>query len=494
MPIGNALVGGVLRSPLHRTMSRSLLLLTYRGRRTGKEYTIPVGYARYRDDELVVIAGRPGGKTWWTNMRGSLPVRVRLAGKEIQGEARLVTGDEAVPRLAAYFEQIPRAARAFGIATGPGRQGGRRTPARRGRRGPGGGHPPEALRAGRAAGARAPAPPLGSIRGGRGRRRDVSGWRAGLVAAAVGGLILIAGIIVHAVGGDDGASGTTTTAAPGEVTLACVPALEEVCADLGATLGVATRTFQPGTDLGDGEVVLAPTGDLPDALTAVVVARSPVAIAVWRERAVILAPACGGTITPACLEGAYGKQWGDLGGDAAWAAFKVGLADPTRSASALEAWRLVVDAGGVPAGLDDSLRVRATDDAALMLEVAQFGPSRADAVITTEVAIAGQLENVWDVGRLEVYYPDPGPWVDYVAVARGGDAERLVERLLSAEIQARLPALGLRPASGDAAGLPEGLGDSGAALRPAGRGRARRAPGGVAGPVSEEGTSWIAGN
>jgi deazaflavin-dependent oxidoreductase (nitroreductase family) len=119
MPIGNAVVGGVLRSPLHRTMSRSLLLLTYRGRRTGKEYTIPVGYARYRPDELVVIAGRPGGKTWWTNMRGTLPVRLLLGGREITGEARLVTGEEAVPRLAAYFEQMPRAARTFGIATGP---------------------------------------------------------------------------------------------------------------------------------------------------------------------------------------------------------------------------------------------------------------------------------------------------------------------------------------------------------------------------------------
>ncbi len=127
MPIGNALVGGVLRSPLHRTLSRSLLLLTYRGRRTGKEYTIPVGYARYQDDELVVLAGRPGGKTWWTNMRGSLPVRVLLGGREIAGEARLVTGEEAVPRLAAYFEQIPRAARAYGIATGP---AGKRAPDR----------------------------------------------------------------------------------------------------------------------------------------------------------------------------------------------------------------------------------------------------------------------------------------------------------------------------------------------------------------------------
>lgn len=119
MPMGNALVGGVLRTPLHRTLSRSLLLLTYRGRRTGKEYTIPVGYARYAEDELVLLAGRPGGKTWWTNMRGPLSVRLLLAGREVEGEARLVKGEEAVPRLAVYLEALPRAARTFGIAAGP---------------------------------------------------------------------------------------------------------------------------------------------------------------------------------------------------------------------------------------------------------------------------------------------------------------------------------------------------------------------------------------
>lgn len=119
MPVGNILVGGVLRSPLHRVMSRSLMLLTFRGRRTGKEYTIPVGYARYGPDELVVLAGRPEGKTWWTNMRGSLPVRVRLGGRDLDGEAQLVKGEEALPRLTAYLEKLPRVARSLGIAPGP---------------------------------------------------------------------------------------------------------------------------------------------------------------------------------------------------------------------------------------------------------------------------------------------------------------------------------------------------------------------------------------
>jgi len=295
----------------------------------------------------------------------------------------------------------------------------------------------------------------------------VSGWRAGIVAAAVGGLILIAGLIVHAVGGDDGGPGTTTSAAPGEVTLACVPALEEVCADLAGILGTGVRPFRPGDAAAEGEIVIAPPGDLAEMpADAPLVASSPVAVAVWRDRAAVLTSACNGTVDKACLEEAYGEPWADLGGSTAWGDFTLGLADPTLSASAMEAWRWVVDSGGVPPGLDVSLRVRAAGDAALMLEVAQFGPSRADAVITTEVAIARQLENVWDVGRLEVFYPNPGPWVDYVAAARGSDAERMVERLLSAEIQARLPARGLRPAAGDAAGLPEGLGTPGQPLAP----------------------------
>lgn len=116
MPIGNAVVGRVLRSPLHRMMSRSLMLLTFAGRRTGREYTIPVLYVRSGPDELVVVAGSPEGKTWWTNMRGPLAVRVRLGGRIVPGSARLVKGDEAVSRLTTYLEKLPRVARSLQIA------------------------------------------------------------------------------------------------------------------------------------------------------------------------------------------------------------------------------------------------------------------------------------------------------------------------------------------------------------------------------------------
>lgn len=119
MPVGNFLVGGVLRSPFHRVMSRSLVLLSFHGRRTGKEYTIPVAYARFGPDELIVLAGHPEGKTWWTNLRGGLPVRLRLEGREVAGDARLVKGEEAIPRLAAYLERLPRTAVSLGMTPDP---------------------------------------------------------------------------------------------------------------------------------------------------------------------------------------------------------------------------------------------------------------------------------------------------------------------------------------------------------------------------------------
>jgi hypothetical protein len=118
MPVGNFLVGGVLRSPLHRVMSRSLMLLTFQGARTGKDYTIPVAYARFGPDELIVLAGRPDGRTWWTDRRGGLPVRLHLEGRELAGDAQRIEGEEATSRLDAYLERLPRTARSLGLAPG----------------------------------------------------------------------------------------------------------------------------------------------------------------------------------------------------------------------------------------------------------------------------------------------------------------------------------------------------------------------------------------
>jgi hypothetical protein len=59
----------LLRSPIHRLASRRLALITYTGRRSGREYTIPVLY-RDKGDEVTIAVGcrtrkTPGAMRWF---------------------------------------------------------------------------------------------------------------------------------------------------------------------------------------------------------------------------------------------------------------------------------------------------------------------------------------------------------------------------------------------------------------------------------------------
>jgi hypothetical protein len=51
----NPIMKTLLRPPLHRLLSGMLMLFTYSGRKTGKQYTIPIGYFAWDTDELMAI-------------------------------------------------------------------------------------------------------------------------------------------------------------------------------------------------------------------------------------------------------------------------------------------------------------------------------------------------------------------------------------------------------------------------------------------------------
>lgn len=107
MKIGNALAAGVLLSPLHRPMSRSLFLLTYEGRRSGTEYTLPLQYVE-EGGTLYVWAGDADAKTWWRNFTTPMVAEARLRGRDIAVKGRLV--DDAARRreiLEKYLERFP---------------------------------------------------------------------------------------------------------------------------------------------------------------------------------------------------------------------------------------------------------------------------------------------------------------------------------------------------------------------------------------------------
>jgi deazaflavin-dependent oxidoreductase (nitroreductase family) len=117
LPQGNAIVLAVLRSRAHRLLSGLALELTYTGRRSGREYVLPVQYAR-SGSQVVIWPQAPERTSWWRNFRTPDRVGVRLAGRRIDGTARVVDRDDPAwePARALYAARWPRLA---GRLTGP---------------------------------------------------------------------------------------------------------------------------------------------------------------------------------------------------------------------------------------------------------------------------------------------------------------------------------------------------------------------------------------
>lgn len=98
---------------LQRIIGRSVALVTFKGRSTGRTYTLPVSYER--DGTRVMMLSR-ASRRWWRNLRGEVPVRVRLAGVTHHGTASAAvarTGDFEDVR--AFLTQRPMDTRAYGL-------------------------------------------------------------------------------------------------------------------------------------------------------------------------------------------------------------------------------------------------------------------------------------------------------------------------------------------------------------------------------------------
>jgi hypothetical protein len=111
MPLVDAFVGAILRSPLHGLLSKSMLLLAYTGRQSGKRYQRPLGYRR--DGDVVTLVA---GNSWWLNVRDGAPVTLRLAGAELRGFAVPVEERrQAADALMAFVEKNPHLARMYNV-------------------------------------------------------------------------------------------------------------------------------------------------------------------------------------------------------------------------------------------------------------------------------------------------------------------------------------------------------------------------------------------
>jgi len=95
----NPIVKAVLRSPLHRLMSKHLMVLTVTGRKSGRTYSMPVG--RYALDDRGFLLS--AGGTWRHNLRGGADVEVTLDGRRRRAHAVL---EEDADRAAAEFKAL----------------------------------------------------------------------------------------------------------------------------------------------------------------------------------------------------------------------------------------------------------------------------------------------------------------------------------------------------------------------------------------------------
>jgi hypothetical protein len=92
--IVNPVMRRLLRSPLHRAVSKKLMILSVQGRKTDR--TIPVVVGRHPvDGQLLVSASG----SWRHNLRGGAQVQVTIDGVERTGHAVLEEDPDEVARI-----------------------------------------------------------------------------------------------------------------------------------------------------------------------------------------------------------------------------------------------------------------------------------------------------------------------------------------------------------------------------------------------------------
>lgn len=92
----NPIIELIISSPFHSLLSGSFMLITIKGRKSGKIRTFPVNYLK-KDTEIVVFSRK--GRSWWNNLNGGAPLEMLIKGKKIHGMGKVVKiGNEAIAR------------------------------------------------------------------------------------------------------------------------------------------------------------------------------------------------------------------------------------------------------------------------------------------------------------------------------------------------------------------------------------------------------------
>jgi len=101
----NPVMRCLMRSPLHSMLSDSILLISFTGRRSGKQFTTPV---RYIEDDGVIHSFSSKDTQWWRNLEGGADVTLRVKGEDRVYRANVLDDpDEIRGWLSIYLDRYP---------------------------------------------------------------------------------------------------------------------------------------------------------------------------------------------------------------------------------------------------------------------------------------------------------------------------------------------------------------------------------------------------
>jgi deazaflavin-dependent oxidoreductase (nitroreductase family) len=113
--LNNPFMKALLRSPLHGVVSRSFMVITFTGRKSGREYSTPVQYA-LRGNMVYLVTSQ--GYTWWKNLRGGADVCVHVRGRSLRGHAVTATDPQIIDSLLSQIYPAMSAAQRARFSSG----------------------------------------------------------------------------------------------------------------------------------------------------------------------------------------------------------------------------------------------------------------------------------------------------------------------------------------------------------------------------------------
>jgi hypothetical protein len=105
----NPIMIWILRSRFHKMLSGSIVLLAFKGRKSGRSIEVPVNYIQ-DGKTLWVLSDRQ--RIWWRNLTGGAALSVTLARRTKHARGEVILHDkEVVHALTEYFKLAPRMAK-----------------------------------------------------------------------------------------------------------------------------------------------------------------------------------------------------------------------------------------------------------------------------------------------------------------------------------------------------------------------------------------------